>query len=136
MASEGSQLPSVVTARAQWLKRELARRLRRAMTPAERRLWQQVRANRLDGLPFYRQQVIEGFIADFYCHSARLVVEVDGAVHDDQAEYDAERSRIFATCGLLTLRVTNNQVMTDIYAVTKAIRAAARARTQTNAARP
>jgi very-short-patch-repair endonuclease len=112
----------VVTAKRQWLKQELARRLRREMTPCERRLWQQLRGGRLKGLHIYRQQVIEGFVADFYCHAARLVVEMDGDVHAGQKEYDAERSRIFGTIGLLTLRFSNIQVETDIYAVTKAIR--------------
>ncbi len=128
MDEGGCEAPSVVTARHQWLKRELARRLRREMTPAERRLWQQLRSGRMTGLRFYRQQVIEGFIADFYCHAARLVVEVDGAVHDSQTEYDAERTRIFQQAGILTLRFTNTQVETDIYAVTKTIRVTAHQR--------
>src|SRR5215207_3725346 len=81
-------------------KVERAKALRREMTPAERRLWQQLRDHRLAGLRFRRQQVVNGFIVDFYCHAAALVVEVDGSVHSEQAEYDAERDRILAARGL------------------------------------
>jgi len=55
-----------------------ARQLRTTMTPAEGLFWEHVRANRFMGLQFRRQQIIEGFIADFYCNKARCVVEVDG----------------------------------------------------------
>ncbi|MBK9210147.1 MAG: DUF559 domain-containing protein [Anaerolineales bacterium] len=58
-------------------KLERARELRRDMTPAEKILWEELRRNKL-GVHFRRQQVIERFIADFYCHSASLVIEVDG----------------------------------------------------------
>src|SRR5438270_611728 len=68
-----------------------SKELRRQMTPAERSLWNCLRANRLGGLQFRRQQVIDGFIVDFYCHAAAVVVEADGPVHEQQAEYDAER---------------------------------------------
>jgi hypothetical protein len=59
-------------------KVELAKRLRRTMTFEERALWQAIRNNALSGLDFRRQQVIAGFIVDFYCASARLAIEVDG----------------------------------------------------------
>ena len=73
-------------------KLERARELRREMTPAEKLLWQEVRAKKL-GVHFRRHtcpggrcqgQIIEGFIVDFYCHRAALVVEVDGDIHDLQ----------------------------------------------------
>lgn len=60
------------------------------MTLAEKILWQEVRVNKL-GVHFRRQQVIQGFIVDFYCHRAGLVVEVDGDVHDLQKEEDERR---------------------------------------------
>lgn len=106
-------------------KRERARQFRRAMTAAETVLWQAVRANRLGGLPFRRQQVIDGFIADFYCHAAGLVVEVDGAVHATARDYDAERDRILAARGLRILRLTNDAVLHDLPACLARIRAAA-----------
>ncbi len=63
-------------------KLERAKELRRNMTPAERRLWNELRANRLGGWHFRRQQIIDGFIVDFYCHKAGLIIEVDGPIHD------------------------------------------------------
>ncbi|MFO0851259.1 MAG: DUF559 domain-containing protein [Gemmataceae bacterium] len=91
-----------------------ARDLRRQMTPAESALWNRLRYDRLLGLRFRRQQVIDGFIADFYCHAVGLVVEVDGAVHDLHPEYDAERDRLFAARGLAVLRLRNQTVFQDL----------------------
>jgi len=98
-----------------------AKELRREMTPAEQQLWPMLRGNRLGGFHFRRQQVIDGFIADFYCHAAGLVVEVDGPVHDAQPEYDADRDRAFAARGLTILRVRNADVFSDLTVVLKAI---------------
>jgi len=92
-------------------KQILAERMRRTMTPTETALWQKLRRNQL-GVNFRRQQGIDGFIVDFYCHCKTLVVEVDGPVHD--ADYDAERGRILAERGLTTLRFTNEQVRDNI----------------------
>jgi len=72
-------------------KAALPREMRREMTPEERILWNHLRQNRCAGLHFRRQQVISGFIVDFYCDGARLAVELDGAFHD--IDYDAERDR-------------------------------------------
>jgi very-short-patch-repair endonuclease len=91
-------------------KRAFAKHLRQNMTPAETILWQALRRNQLGGYHFRRQQVLLGFIADFYCHRSRLVVEVDGPIHQQQREYDQERDRILADAGLTTLRITNQQV--------------------------
>ncbi|MFP4120840.1 MAG: endonuclease domain-containing protein [Coleofasciculus sp.] len=82
-----------------------AKELRRQMTPEEKILWQHLRANRLNGFHCRRQQIIDGFIADFYCHAARLVIEVDGKIHQHQAEYDAERDRVLSARGLQLLRI-------------------------------
>ena len=84
------------------------------MTPEERALWQHLRANRLNGLHFRRQQVIDGFIADFYCHAAGLVVEVDGEVHEESIHYDAGRDRILASRGLRILRVKNREIQENL----------------------
>ena len=102
-------------------KVERSRELRREMTNAERLLWERLRGGRLNGLKFRRQQIIAGFIADFYCHAAGLVVEVDGAVHRGQAEYDARREQVLMTHGLQVLRVPNDQVEHDIEGVLKRI---------------
>jgi very-short-patch-repair endonuclease len=101
------------------VKVSLAREMRRNMTTAEAALWKRVSGNAL-GFHFRRQQIIAGFIADFYCHQAALVVEVDGDLHD--AAYDAERDRIFAGLGLTTLRFTNQQVQEQIGVVLYQIR--------------
>jgi very-short-patch-repair endonuclease len=93
-----------------------AKELRRTMTPEERRLWQYLRGNRLGGLHFRRQQPIDGFIADFYCHACGIVVEVDGPIHEHQAEYDAERDHIFAAKNLAVIRLTNAEINNDIAA--------------------
>jgi len=74
-------------------KVERSRELRREMTPAEWRLWQEVRARKL-GVRFRRQQIIAGFIVDFYCHQAALVVEVDGDIHDLQQAEDVRREKV------------------------------------------
>jgi very-short-patch-repair endonuclease len=109
-------------------KLQQAKALRRNMTPAERRLWAELRANRLDGFHFRRQQIIDGFIVDFYCHAASLVVEVDGLVHDEQADQDAERDRILAARGLHILRVRNEEVMQNLGEVLTRIRRVCHAR--------
>ena len=98
-----------------------AKELRREMTPEESLVWERVRANRLNGLRFRRQQVIDGFIADFYCHAAALVVEIDGPVHEDRAGYDAGRDRVFKARGLRVLRITNEEVRTDLDGVVRKI---------------
>jgi len=68
-------------------KLQRAKELRRDMTPAEKILWGKLRGNKL-GVHFRRQQIIAGFIVDFYCHKAALVIEVDGDIHDLQQEED------------------------------------------------
>ena len=118
----------IITASHAQEKRRLAEQMRREMTPSERLLWQQLRANRLEGLHFRRQQVVDGFIADFFCHAAGLVVEVDGGVHMDRQEYDAERDRIFASHGLRVLRITNGDLRADLGGTLRTILLAARER--------
>ncbi len=103
-----------------------AKELRRRMTPAERVLWSHLRKNQLEGFHFRRQQVIDGFIVDFYCHAAGLVVEVDGEIHQKQAEYDKERDRILAARGLRVLRFQNREVLENLPEVLNRIAAACR----------
>jgi very-short-patch-repair endonuclease len=109
-------------------KLEQARALRRCMTPAERQLWSALRGHRLAGLHFRRQQIMDGFIVDFYCHAARLVVEVDGPVHERQVEYDADRDAILAARELQILRFRNEEIMNNLDDVLKRIRMACQAR--------
>lgn len=97
-------------------KLERAKELRREMTPAEKLLWQEIRANKL-GTHFRRQQVIQGFIVDFYCHKTGLVVEVDGDIHDYQQEEDARREKVLREMGLTIVRFKNDEVLKDLSAV-------------------
>jgi very-short-patch-repair endonuclease len=83
------------------------------MTPREKKLWQELRDRKL-GVHFRRQQVIAGYIVDFYCHARALVVEVDGAIHDRQKEADAKREVALAGLGLRILRFTNRQIDNDL----------------------
>jgi very-short-patch-repair endonuclease len=89
-----------------------ARQFRREPTPAESRAWEILRDRRLLGLKFRRQQVIDGFIVDFYCPRLRLVIEVDGAVHDhpETRQYDTERTRHLESKGITVIRVRNEEV--------------------------
>jgi len=105
-------------------KIEFARVLRKRMTKAERKFWDRVRNRKLDNLKFRRQQVIVGFIADFYCDQLDLVVEIDGGVHDEEYQQiiDAVRDVCFAEKGLRVLRVRNNEVLNDIETVVQTIR--------------
>jgi very-short-patch-repair endonuclease len=80
------------------------------MTPQERILWGHLRDRRLNGTKFRKQMWLAGYIADFACAEARLVVEADGSQHSDDAEYDARRERVFAHLGWRTLRFWNNEI--------------------------
>ena len=102
-------------------KVERSHELRREMTPAEKHLWHEVRAKKL-GVRFRRQQIIAGFIVDFYCHKAALVVEVDGDIHDLQQEEDARRERVLREMGLTIIRFRNEDVIKNLPAVVERIR--------------
>ncbi len=102
-------------------KLQRAKELRHDMTPAEKILWQELRANKL-GFHFRRQQVIAGFIVDFYCHKAALVIEVDGDIHDLQQEEDARREKVLSEMGLRIVRFRNEEVMKNLSAVVGKVR--------------
>ena len=95
-------------------KLERAKQLRRELTPAERKLWGHLRANRLGGWHFRRQQIIAGFIVDFYCHKAGLVIEIDGPIHEEQNIEDSERTQVLIDLGLNVIRFNNRQVMNHL----------------------
>jgi very-short-patch-repair endonuclease len=91
------------------------RALRKNSTDAERILWSELRDHRLNGAGFRRQVPIENYVADFVCHAARLVVELDGGQHfSNQAEQaDARRSTVIEANGFRVLRFSNHDVMTN-----------------------
>jgi len=100
---------------------ERAKKLRREMTPAERILWKQLKANRLNGLHFRRQQVVHGYFPDFYCHQHELIVELDGGIHEFQKEYDAEREAYLILLGFRIIRFKNEEVMKNLKGVLQKI---------------
>ena len=84
-----------------------------------------MRGGRQHGLKFRRQDPIGPFIADFVCEAARLVVEIDGSQHADNAEYDERRTRWFESRGYRVLRFWNGEVTADLDSVLRVIVAAA-----------
>ncbi len=102
-----------------------ARELRREMTPAERILWQRLRNGQIDGAQFRRQHAIGKYIVDFFCAKSKLVIEVDGDVHADQVEYDAQRTRwLNEQKHYRVLRFRNDEVRHNIAGVLERIREA------------
>jgi len=101
-----------------------ARELRRDMTPQEKLLWGQLRDRRLGRAKFRKQMWLAGYIADFACPEARLVVEADGSQHAENGAYDDARAAEFARLGWRTLRFWNNEITHDLDTVLTAILAA------------
>ena len=101
----------------------LARELRQRQTPAEEILWQLLRGRKILGLKFRRQQQLGPFIADFYCHDARLVIELDGGVHEiqEQAARDENRDFYLRENRLQVLRLANDRILEDPESVIRTI---------------
>jgi very-short-patch-repair endonuclease len=114
----GWQTPAAVW---KYLK-PLAREMRKEPTEAEDVLWQHLRGKQL-GVRFRRQHAIDRFIVDFYARDPRLIIEVDGSIHETQEEYDAMRQAFLESLGYRVLRFTNEQVLQDIQGVLAVIRA-------------
>ncbi|CUT09057.1 DNA methylase putative [Bradyrhizobium sp.] len=112
-----------------------ARALRRNSTEAERILWSELRAGRLNGAGFRRQVPIDSYIADFICHAAKLVIELDGGQHfsDEGERADARRSAVIEAEGFMVLRFSNLDIMTNRVGVLETIAAAVAERTPTPA---
>ena len=100
-----------------------AKRLRREMTPAESVMWKAVRRNGIEGVHFRRQQVIGGYVVDFYCDAAKLAIELDGGVHAEQWKYDESRDKAISRLGVRVLRISN-EAMLDSEAVVELVRRA------------
>ncbi len=99
------------------------RQLRQNATDAESLLWQLLRNRQLDGWKFRRQHPIGPYILDFYCHEARLAVELDGGQHAEpvQACHDAKRTQTLEAGGIRVLRFWNNEVLKKTKAVLQEI---------------
>ncbi len=89
---------------------------RKTATETEALLWQELRGKKIDGFKFRRQHPIDTFIADFYCHEKKIVVEIDGEYHfqNDQPQYDAWRTEILENLGITVIRFSNYEVENEI----------------------
>jgi very-short-patch-repair endonuclease len=94
--------------------RERAQEFRHPLTRAENFLWQVLRDRKLNGLKIRRQEPFGPYIADFYCHEARVIIEVDGPSHDRSAEYDAIRTAWFEGLEIKVIRFTNQAIFNNI----------------------
>lgn len=103
---------------------QFAQELRKKNTEAEKRLWEEIRLKKLDGFRFRNQHPIGSYIVDFYCHSAKLAIEVDGGYHQkkEQREYDLGRDHDLSLNGVQVLRFTNEEVMQGMSEVLRKIR--------------
>ena len=110
--------------RAVALPHHRARLLRRDQTEAEKRLWGRLRSKRLIKFRFRRQFPIGNFIADFACPQTKLVIELDGGHHLDQAARDEWRTKLIEQRGFFVMRFWDNEVLTDIDGVVERIVAA------------
>jgi len=101
---------------------ERRRELRKNQTPTEQKLWWQLRGG-IFGVRFKRQHSIGGYILDFYCAEKRLIVELDGEIHNtgEAKEYDAVRDKYFKELGYTSIRFSNKEVETDIRKVIEKI---------------
>jgi very-short-patch-repair endonuclease len=103
-----------------------AKTLRTAPTDAESRLWYHLRARRLQGFKFRRQHPVPPYVADFYCEDLKLVIELDGSQHSEEA--DLSRTNALRRQGLLVLRFWDNQALQEMESVLEAILDVARSR--------
>jgi len=101
-----------------------AQLLRENMTPAEKILWQYLRKSQLNGFKFGRQHPLKNFIADFYCHAAKLIIEVDGKIHTSRfaREYDDGRTFELEEFGIKVIRFNNDEIEKNIETVLEKIK--------------
>ena len=95
-------------------RRQFARALRQQPTRAEEILWAQLRGSRFYGAKFRRQVPFDRYVVDFYCHAAKLAVELDGRQHEWFADYDAGRTEVLERVGIRVIRFTNEEVCADL----------------------
>lgn len=105
--------------------KKLARMLRKNQTPAEQVFWEKVRNRKFQGVKFLRQHPIRFhyfgtrrfFVADFYCAQAKLIIEIDGKIHEKQKEYDQYRTYLLNTLGFKVIRFTNDEILNQMNVV-------------------
>jgi very-short-patch-repair endonuclease len=103
---------------------EHARRLRKEPTPAESKLWAQLRGDQLHGVKFRRQHAIGPYVADFCCPKYKLIVELDGNPHLEQHNNDVQRTEYLKMQGYQVIRFWNDQVMSNIEGVLSQVKMA------------
>jgi very-short-patch-repair endonuclease len=103
--------------------KKFSRKLRTNQAPAEIKLWKHLRRNQINNLRFTRQKPIGKYIADFYCHKLKLVIEIDGDRHfkDQEPEKDKIRDEFFKSQNLKVIRFNNYEVYKNIEGVLKTI---------------
>lgn len=123
MAYLGKTYPTLLHHDASSTIHHLARNLRKDETEAEKQLWQELKNRKCAGLKFRRQHPFSKFVLDFYCHEKKLVVEVDGTVHDniDVKERDENRTYEIEQAGLTVIRIRNEEIFMDLKLVLERI---------------
>jgi very-short-patch-repair endonuclease len=93
-----------------------AKELRKTQTEAERVVWSRLNKNQIHGLQFRRQHPINIFVADFYCPKVKLVIEIDGSIHNisEYHDHDIARSEILNDFGITIIRFSNEQILNNI----------------------
>ena len=110
--------------------RDVCRRFRKNQTKGEKAFWKVVRNRQIEGYKILRQYPIKFewnnqirfFIADFYCHETKLVIEIDGGIHETQKEYDKMREQIINLLGFQVIRFSNDEVLYHIKEVVEKFR--------------
>lgn len=101
--------------------RDFSKILRKNQTEAEAKLWHDLRGRRCGGFKFRRQYIIDEYVVDFACVSAKLVVEIDGPTHEGREDYDAARTQHILNRGYRVVRFSNADIYDEIDAVVEAI---------------
>jgi len=122
-----SRMEKIILISSAKLAPQLARDLRQNQTGAEKMLWNKLRNRRFNNLKFLRQHPIyykfdnqrKFFIADFYCHEIKLVIEIDGKIHNKQKEYDQLRTKIIKLKKINVIRFTNEEIYHNINFILK-----------------
>ena len=123
MAYLGKTYPTLLHHDASSTIDNLAGNLRKAETEAEKQLWQELKNRKCAGIKFRRQHPSSKFVLDFYCHEKKLVVEIDGTIHDniDVKERDENRTYKIEQAGLTVFRIRNEEVFKDLKLVLERI---------------
>ena len=125
VVGEGSSITTVIAkmnqTKSPTTTKEFARQLRSEQTEAEQKIWSVLRDRRLQGIKFRRQHPMPPYVLDFYCHSAKLAIELDGSQHIEQESYDQQRTEFLSQQGILVLRFWNHDVLQRREAVLETI---------------